>query len=225
MGDVNLDGGVNEPESVIGDAVADKPKEKPAETPAVNPPETTGTIGPTTDPASVDAVQNAAQAATKPEEDQFEEYDLELADNSPLSQEDLDAIVKHAEQYGLSKEETQALIKSKEDLYARGKSDFENKFNVENNRNREELLKMPEFQGEKMQESFASIGGAVAAFGDAELINFLKGPAGNNPALARFMLKIGNSMKSDTFNGKGKVPNSTEEKPDVLKTMYPDFYK
>lgn len=212
MTDTALDGEVSD--TPVGDAVVADPAAKPPEPVVSDPSGETGVIGAATDPAS-----NESQ---KPEE--FEEYELSLADDSPLSQEDLDAVAAEASRLGLGKEDAEKLLSIKEGSYKSGMSAAELKASNENAANRQALLEMPEFQGEAAKETFATIKTVTDTFGDQEFIDLLKGPAGNNKALAKFLINIGNSMKSDTLAGKG-VPAGAPQEKSLLETMYPTFYE
>lgn len=223
----NLDGAVSENTGAIGDAVVDQSKKQEATPPAaaVPKPEQTGTIGPTTDPASNETAKNQAQAAAAAAaEPEFEEYELEIADDSPLSEEELNAIATQAGELGLSKAQAEALIRAREETYKVSKQSFEQQLKDKDIANKKALFEMPEFQPEKLEETFATISKVVNTFGDAQTIELLKGPAGNDPRLAKFLLAIGNSMKSDTFNGKGAGPTPVKEKS-LLETLYPSFYE
>lgn len=181
-----------------------------------------GVIGSATDPGSNESQKNKEVAAAAAEE--FEEVELTLPESSLLTQEDLDEIAAEVELFGLDKEGAEKLIASKEAAYKKGLSSHELKMKEQNAAERKELLSMPEFQGENLKSSLESLGTVAKQFGDQEFIDFLKGPAGNSKTLARFMLNIANSMKSDTFV-KGSGGASSNQPVDKLRQLYPDFYK
>jgi hypothetical protein len=154
------------------------------------------------------------------------EYELTLSDKSPLDEKDLDEVVSLAEKYKWTKEEAEAYITKKEDIYNRGiegvKKQAENAINAE----KEKFLKDPDFKGDKLVDSLNSIDLVVSKYGDADLRAYLKGPGGNSLALAKMLLRVGNLMKSDTMQGKGT--STPEPKGDsreqALSKLYPSFF-
>lgn len=155
----------------------------------------------------------------------FEEYDIEVDESSPLSQEDLDAIALTAGQYKMNKAEAQKLVETMEAKYKAGQSKAEAAHSEKIAKMREEIAKDPMFSAEKKAETFASISRAVQKFGDPDLQNLLKEPGiGDNVVLARFLNKIGQQISPDTFPGKGGNSGNIEAE-DPLKTLYPSFYQ
>lgn len=156
-----------------------------------------------------------------------EEYEISLSDKSPLTEKDLDEVVALAEKYKWSKEDTENYIAKKEEVYTRGRDELHKQAQEIIRKDKEKFLADPDFSGEKGKESLATIDLAVSKYGDQALKDFLKGPGGNNIPIAKFLLKIGNLMKQDTFHGKGTTTptptgNSHEE---MLKSSYPSFFK
>lgn len=202
--------------------------------------EDVGTIGPTTDPASNESQKNQKlegqgdkpAEGEKPSEEvetpadeveeEYEEYDLEVSADSPLTQEEVDAIAQYASDNGLSKEAAENFLKVKEEAKSNGIAI--SNLQAENEANRKALLELPEFSADNLEETKQTIREVVEKFGDDDLKALMTGPAGNHPGLAKLMLKIGKSMKSDDIVGKGSDANQVEE-TGTLKSMYPEFYK
>lgn len=157
------------------------------------------------------------------------EYELEVAEDSVLTQEDLEEIVKIAEEQNLNKVQAENLIKQREQLLKKGYSKAEAKIQEEYKKAQSELMAHPEFTGEKKVKSFESINRAVSMFGDDQLIAALNRPdIGNNLALALFLKKIGDMVAPDSIEGKGSqlgAGANEANKEAALKKLYPDFYK
>jgi len=172
-----------------------------------------------------------AEAASKetPEqkvEDQFEEYELELPENSSLTVEDLNQIAEEASKLGLTKAEAEKLIASREGLYQRGLSKAEEVYVAKIQKARHEIESHPDFSGDKKVETFAAINRAVTKFGDPELINLLNTPeVGNNIVIAKFLKRLGDAIAPDTIPGKGTTSAESNSESNTLKALYPDFYK
>lgn len=192
-----------------------------------------GVVGPESDPK---APEVPAAPANPPEDKKGappapaaeEEYEIEVAEDSPLTDEEIDWVAEQAQKYGLTKDEAQALVQKKESAYKRGREDFQAAYAAQVLKERDELLKMPEFAPERRQSTLEGIRQLAEKFGGEgggeKFKAFLKSPAGNNPALAKFLVNLSNAMKSDTIVGKGHVEGHQKE-VSVLEKMYPDFYK
>lgn len=187
--------------------------------------ETPATTTASTDPAQAPATpEKPAEAPAAPE---VQEYEIEVADDSPLSQEDVEEIAKEAERLGLSKEDAQKLVTIREGDYKRGQKAGEDVYTARFQQQRTELLAAPEFATpDKAKESFASIARATKTFGDADLLKALNSPeVGNNLAVARFLKKIGDLIKPDPITGgisiiiDGKAKEKSPEE-----RWYPDMF-
>lgn len=153
------------------------------------------------------------------------EFEIELSANSPLEESDLDEIVAIAEKYKWDKEQTDAYIKQKEDVYNRGSRDLMTKAEETIRNEKAKFAADPDFQGAKLIESLNTMDEVIKKYGGDELRTYLKGPGGNSLPLAKLLLKIGNVMKQDTFVGKGvgtQVKDNSVESS--LKQMYPSFF-
>lgn len=138
-----------------------------------------------------------------------EGYDLELSDDSPLTDDQFDFIADLAEKNGFSKEEADKLIKAFEDQHSGSKESFEKAHTEKVLGMRKELEDMPEFQGEARVESTALIKLAVDKLGSNDLVEALKTPEiGNNKHLAKFLMNIGSRLKDDSIVGGGALPQT-----------------
>ena len=181
---------------------------------------------PTEEPAAGEEPTTEEPATETPAED--EGYELELEDDSPLSQEDLDAIATEAAEKGYTKEQADAIVKQQESLVSKGIKVQLDAHNALIAANTAELNADINFVGDKREESFASIKRATDAFGSPELNKVLNDPlTGNSLALAKFLKSIGDAMGDDNIEGKGAIPKPPAENPETskMKTMYPNFFK
>lgn len=138
-----------------------------------------------------------------------EGYDLELSEDSSLTDEQFDMIADLAEKNGFSKEEADKLIKAFEDQHSGSKESFEKAHTEKVLGMRKELEDMPEFQGEARVESTALIKLAVDKLGSNDLVEALKTPEiGNNKHLAKFLMNIGSRLKDDSIVGGGALPQA-----------------
>jgi arsenate reductase-like glutaredoxin family protein len=156
------------------------------------------------------------------------EYDLEVAEDSPISQEELDAIAATAGKYGLSKEEAQKLVETAENKYKAGVSKAETALQEKIKAQVDEIKKDPIFSPDKKDATFASISRAVQKFDDEKgsLAALLKTPEiGNNVVIARLLNKIGEQIAPDTFPGKGGSNVAAPKADETLVAMYPEFFK
>ncbi len=187
-------------------------------------------LTPQEEPSSKSTALEEATKGTTQQIEAEEEYELELADESPLSQEDLDAIAQFASDNKLSKVQAEALIKDKETLFNKGKETATISQTEKINKMAESFNNDPDFVGDNRASSFESIKRVVQAFDtDGTLFEALKDPAiGHSLPLAKFLKRLGDTMKDDTFEGRG---GSTGAKPEMgtyelrAQNMYPDLFK
>lgn len=184
---------------------------------------------PAAEPAAAPAAAtSAAEPASDPAPSVVEDYEIEVGDDSNLSQADLDAIATIASEKGLNKEQADALVTERETFLKQG-LDLSASRLAEKHKNLEsEFYKDLDFVGEKKAESFASISRAVSTFGDEKLVEALSDPnIGLNLPLAKFLKNIGDAMKDDGFEGKGagtQPASSPEGHSATLQRMYPSLY-
>lgn len=217
-------------------ASASATSSEPSATPSQNSSEPAKVETPA-EPVKVEEPSAVTQAVTPPAEPivpaepaaapaEVEEFELELAEGSSLSEEDFNSIVDEVEKLGLSKDEAEKLISSREALVKKGAASVEAKLKEYNESQRAELFAAPEFKDEATRkQSFESIAIAIDSFGSKELVEFLSTSAGNNVHLARFMKQIGDKIKPEGAPpGSGKSITGSEQY-DGLKNMYPEHYE
>lgn len=156
----------------------------------------------------------------------FEPYELDIDEDSPISDEEFDEIVELADRLKLSKTEAQNLIKMRENSHEAAGQHFENlkKENLDNMRKA--------YSAEKdlhTKENKNYMKTAIAAFGnDPEFNELLKNPEMNfNIPLAKFLVKVGKKVLAvDTDLGKGgSVVLNGDQGEQVRNTTASKFYK
>jgi hypothetical protein len=189
--------------------------ETPSETPAATPAQTSEVI--------------AAAAVAAPVETPPEDYEIELSEDSPLSDEDLQVISDYASENNLTKEQADKLITLKESAYKKGEATFKSAEEKKVLDARTQLLADPEFSGDAAKVSWESVSRAVETFGDQSTIELLNTPGiGDNIVLARFLKKIGDMLRPDdnTPQGKGvNTPGPKDGSSSHLQRMYPEYFE
>lgn len=200
------------------------------------PPASTGSSEPATPPAaaaepatppSAPAAPAAGEppAATPPASEPPAEYEIEVADNSPLSDDQLQKIAQHAEKYGLTKEEAQALVADQEALISQGRNSEVERYNAQLEQKRNALNTHPEFSGDKKAEAWDSVTLAIRTFGDDKLLKTLGNPEyGYDPELALFLKNIGDALKPEKPVGNGvNLPNLIDKNAEEanMRRRYP----
>lgn len=160
-----------------------------------------------------------------------EEYDIEVEENSPLSQAELDSIAQYASKYSLSKEDAQAIVDTQEGLYSRGRTEVEARQTQEQETRRQALNTHPEFSGDKASDSWTSVSVAVQAFGTPELIAALNDPnkSGLDLSVALLLKNIGDQIRPETVPaGAGAhVPfydKAKSEDEAKYRRLYPELF-
>lgn len=193
-----------------------------------------GPTGPLSDATSANNADNLApgepnafaddKGAEQPTEPAEEEFEIELPEDSPLTEEQFNNLMDYAESQNFTKEQAEKLI----ELQVQALGDGTKAANDRRSRELAEINKRTredeEFGGEKFEESLKIMSLPVNQFGDKELRAFLKTPEGGHPAIARMLYKIGNAMKSDTFLGKGGGSEGNQT-PSRLEKLYPSLFK
>lgn len=176
---------------------------------------------PPADAPPADATATDAPPAMEP-------YELVLADESPLSDEDFDKIVKMAEENGWTKEQAESNIKQYEEFYKNG-INAANAPRLQYYQAQKDFFdKDPDFQGDNKPQTFMRIKKAAETFGGADLIAELNKPeVGNNYQLAKFLAKIGAQLEGDSPSSFGKPAgqDASKNEEDPLRRMYPSFFK
>jgi hypothetical protein len=181
------------------------------------------------DPLSQNKGKDEKTGDIKPLSTEEADYELELPKDSTLTEEDLNEIVKIAEEQNLNKVQAEKLLAERESMLKKGFSKAEAKIQEGYKKAQQELLNHESFKGENRTKSFESIQRAVQTFGDQSLIDALNKPdVGNNLAVALFLKKIGDMIAPDSIEGKGNLlggAQTEQAKEQALKKLYPDFYK
>ena len=179
------------------------------------------------DPAPADPVPPADPAPADPAP--AEDYDLELAEDSPLSQADLDDIAGIASERNLNQEQANQIIKEREDFFNKGYSAINAQNQARHTANAAALNADPAFSGDMRVESFSDINRAAQTFGDDNLVAALKDPnIGNNIHLAKFLAKIGSALKDngiEGLNNGGGNSQPVNAESLRLQRLYPSFFE
>lgn len=181
---------------------------------------------PKQDDPSADPPKKDDPPAEPPKQDE-EEYELELSEDSPLTEADLDEIAAEAERLNLSKEDAQKLITIKESTYKKAVADYNKKISDHNKAEKQKLMSDPDFAGDKWKPAMESVAAAIEAFGDDDLVALLKTSAGNNLALAKFLKKVGDTIKPESPNdAKGSQLGKQNDVSEAerLKKLYPSMF-
>ena len=154
-----------------------------------------------------------------------EAYEIEVAENSPLSDSDIDEIVSIAEDRGLTKEQTNKLIASKEAMYKRGSDYTMSQAKLTLERMEAEVRKDPLFATKEAEDkSFEVIDLAISKFGNDALSQKSRDYLKRDIDVLKFLYNIGSQLQEDTHRGTSTAnPIQTTENP--LEKMYPEFYK
>lgn len=154
-----------------------------------------------------------------------EAYEIEVAEDSPLSDSDIDEIVSIAEDRGLTKEQTNKLIASKEAMYKRGSDYTMSQAKLTLERMEAEVRKDPLFATKEAEDkSFEVIDLAINKFGNDALSKKSRDYLKRDIDVLKFLYNIGSQLQEDTHRGTSTAnPIQTTENP--LEKMYPEFYK
>jgi len=146
------------------------------------------------------------------------DYDLKLPDGSPLSPEELAATLKEAKEAGLSKEEAEGMLETKDqtarNVIARQNQAFESTKKAW----KDQTAKDPQIGGENYARNIEIASRAWDKFADAELKKIAEETGiGNHPAVIRAFLRIGNAMSEDRLvrGTTGPTPGK-KSKEDIL---------
>jgi len=159
------------------------------------------------------------------EEVEFEEFEISLSEDSPISEEKFNELMDFVEAKNFSEEEAKQFIKMQEDAFTLSKDIVTSEIRAKAEADREALINDPLLGGseEKFAESLKVMSKPVEAFGDEQFNELLRSDIGNNPALGRFLFNLGKAMESEGFHGKGGEFKS--EKPNPLKVLYPGMFE
>lgn len=139
------------------------------------------------------------------------EYDLKLPDGSLLSPEDLATTLKDAKEAGLTKEQAESLLKSKDQGATALKTRQDTAFAETKRQWKEAVSKDTEMGGDKLAETYALSARAFKELASAEMQVWVeKTGLGDYPEFVRFCARIGKMMGEDKLI-RGHV--GPEEKP------------
>jgi hypothetical protein len=177
-------------------------------------------VTPAQDPATPPA---PAEAPTE------EEFEVSLADDSPLPIEQFDEIVKYAEEKGLDQDATQRLISESEKAYRSAQTATKAAADAEAVAQAKKFEVDPEFSGEARIGSWQSVGETIETFADADFVQLMQNPVyGNNIVIARFLKRIGDAMKPEgTVPGRGTTSTTVatpSEETARLQRLYPKMF-
>ena len=171
--------------------------------------------------APVEAAKPAEAAAPAA----IEPYELELADESPLSDEEFDEVVAEAERLNLSKADAEKLIAMREYSHKSSNEIFEKAAEA---RTQDMVTAYRAEASLHTVEAKLSTREAIKAFGNTpEFKEMFKDPAMNfNVPLAKFLISVGDKIRGGADNlpmgGKGGNVNSGKE---AVHKVADNFYK
>lgn len=186
-----------------------KPVEKPLEVPDAKP----------ADKAPTET--KPPEEVTKPEEKTTakppEEYDLKAPEGSLLSAEDVAQTLKDAKAAGLTKEQAETLLTSKDQGAKALKTRQDTAFEQTKVQWKKDVENDPEMGGEKHTETVTLANRAFKTLASADLqIWAEKTGLGNYPEFVRLMAKVGRMMGEDRLiRGTVEAPE-TQKAPETL---------
>jgi stalled ribosome alternative rescue factor ArfA len=154
------------------------------------------------------------------------EYDLELPQDSLLTQQDLEEIAKVAEDLNLPKDKAEALLKQREETYKKGYGAYEQQLKAHAEAEVAALKADPAFATkEAFDESMVHINRVVSVFGNEDLVKALNTGIGNNLHIAKFLRTLGEAMAPESAPaGKGAATSGpADSRIEALKRMYPSM--
>lgn len=223
--------------SQMAEEVHKAENEKSAMAPAVDP-EEHGVTGPEEDdPGKAEGAvggqaerEKAAEAPASTDEpakeeapaEEFEEFEITLSEDSPLSQEQFDGLMDIVEKAGMSEVEAKSFIETQAGLVTMGADRVNQERTAQALANKKALTEDPLFEG-NFEGALEVMKPAVQMFGDQDFNELLTSEIGNHPALGRFIYKIGKAMESEGFKGKGGMPEAP--KKTVGQILYPSLFE
>jgi len=145
------------------------------------------------------------------------EYDLKLPDGSKLTPEDLTQTLKDAKEMGLSKEQAERYLVSKDQTAKAVETRQQESFEKTKIEWKEAITKDPEMGGDKLAETTVLASRAFKAFSTPELQGWVeKTGLGNYPELVRFMARVGKMMGEDGFVRGTVTPQEQQRPPEEI---------
>jgi hypothetical protein len=161
-----------------------------------------------------------------------DEYELELAADSVLSEADLEEIAVEAERLGLGKEDAQKFLTMRENAFKAGQSKYEAIAQEALKKEYETISKDPMYLGEEKIKTQAYHHAVLKEFGNDEFNALMNDPKwGNNIILAKFLRKVGEALPDDVFQSSLSEFSKGTHVPEVAAVdsiearMYPSYYK
>lgn len=156
----------------------------------------------------------------------IEPYELELAEDSPLTDEEFDEVVQEAERLGLNKVDAEKLIQMREYSHKSSNQIFEK---VAKERTQTMITAYKGEASLHTVEAKLSMRESIKAFGNTpEFKEMFKDPSMNyNIPLAKFLVSVGNKIRGGSDNlpmGKGgSVITETTEANKTANNFYKDM--
>lgn len=161
-------------------------------------------VTPAEDTTPADGIVDDTEGEPEVKETLLEPYELELSEESPISDEEFEEIVELADRLKLSKTEAENLIKMRESSHEAASRHFDS-LKTENLKSMAKAYSEEKELHTKENKNFMKT--AISTFGDdPEFSELLKDPSMNyNIPLAKFLVKVGKKVLSvDTDLNKGK---------------------
>ena len=177
-------------------------------------------------PAEVKLETPEATAAEQTSSNPDGSYDIDIRDDSPLTEAEIDEIVNIAEERGLTKEQTQKLISSKEAVYSRGVESKMAEARQTLAKMEAEVKKDPHFaNSEVYAESFSLIDAAIDKFGSPALKTKARDYLSRDIEVLKFLRNIGSIIAEDAVRGKNTISVvETDSHTASLKQQYPEHF-
>jgi len=159
------------------------------------------------------------------------EYEIEVDDNSPLTDEDVSDVVKMAEAKGMTKEEAQAEIARRESFLKRGETASEYRANKQLEAYEKEVSAHPLFAtNEIKKESMRSVDEALNRFFDPSFKERFELYYKRDVHLLTALHRLGKPFVADTMEGhptgaiSAELNSEAAQEESRLKRLYPDQF-
>lgn len=167
-----------------------------------------------------------------PKEIEGEGYEIEVDEFSPLTDGDIEEVVKYAEENGLTKEQAQAEIKRRESYLERGMTAKEREATKIVNQWQEEVRRDPLFATREIEaETNANVEMALNKIGSPELKQRFDSFYKHDIHFIRMMDKIGRAYMPPKHSGQlmntmGEMDRAAQETPEAeARRKYPEMYR
>jgi len=173
-----------------------------------------------------DETKDTEEVKDTAEAKEFEPYDLVFAEDSPLTDDQIDKIAKLAEDNKWTQDKAEEYISQVEDYYKQG-LESANAPMTEYLGQQNDLFKGDsDFQGDNLEASRLHMKRAIDKFGDDALREQIqKTYIGGNHALAKFLIKVGKQLdESAPLEGSGNSSETVDSHTEMLKNMYPNQF-